>query len=337
MQSKMRNVGCLPPQCMFHLFDSVVRPILTYGSDVWGVTKAGTEAVDKVLLWFSRVVLHVKASTSNIITLGECGLVPTSVACSINAISHFIRISKLPDSSIVKSLFMEEKRLHDLGFVTWFGKVWEFAASYDIHLEKSYEKSMVKDIITRAFKERCFVDKSNLVKNPILRTYDKIKHDFIMEPYLYLVKKPKYRLAISQLRCSSHTLAIRKGRHTKPKTDLSERLCLFCRSNKVEDEKHFIIECCLCSDERDRLLRRVITINPDFAVFDWSNLIYMTQWEYDIFLTSYSSRFTVAVRFQSVNILSLTSRDVSVTGPLFRILYWPCYHRTPLCPIHIFN
>ena len=97
MQSKMLNLGCLPPQCMFHLFDSVVRPIRTYGSDVWGVTKAGTEAVDKVLLWFSRVVLRVKASTSNIITLGECGLVPPSVACSINAISCFIWISKLPD------------------------------------------------------------------------------------------------------------------------------------------------------------------------------------------------------------------------------------------------
>ena len=60
-------------------------------------------------------------------------------------------------------------------------------------------------------------------------------------------------------------LEIEKGRHTKPKTDLSERLCLFCRSNKVEDEKHFIIECCLYSDERDRLFTKVITVNPDFA------------------------------------------------------------------------
>ena len=58
---------------------------------------------------------------------------------------------------------------------------------------------------------------------------------------------------------------LEKGRHTKPKTDLSERLCLFCRSNKVEDEKHFIIECCLYSDERDRLFTKVITVNPDFA------------------------------------------------------------------------
>ena len=64
MQSKMRNVGCLPPQCMFHLFDSVVLydPSSHMGAMYGGVTKAGTEAVDNVLLWFSRVVLHVKAT-----------------------------------------------------------------------------------------------------------------------------------------------------------------------------------------------------------------------------------------------------------------------------------
>ena len=68
-------ISCLTPQCMFHLFDSIVRPIFTYGSDVWCVNKAGGEAVDKVLVWLARIVLRVKATTSNIITLGECGLV----------------------------------------------------------------------------------------------------------------------------------------------------------------------------------------------------------------------------------------------------------------------
>ena len=142
---------------MFHLFDSVVRPILTYGSDAWGVNRADTEAVDKVLLWFFRVVLHVKASTSNIITIGVCGLVPQSVTCSINAMLYFIRVSILPDSSIVKSLLMEEKRLHDLCFVAWYGKIWELVESYDVPLENSSEKSVLRDIITHAFKEMWFV------------------------------------------------------------------------------------------------------------------------------------------------------------------------------------
>ena len=53
---------------------------------------------------------------------------------------------------------MEEKHLHDLDFVTWCDKVWKLAASYTIHLEHSYEKSVVKDIIASAYLERGFVD-----------------------------------------------------------------------------------------------------------------------------------------------------------------------------------
>ena len=33
---------------VFLLFDAIVRPILTYGSDVWGVNTAGGEAVDNI-------------------------------------------------------------------------------------------------------------------------------------------------------------------------------------------------------------------------------------------------------------------------------------------------
>ena len=58
-----------------------------------------------------------------------------------------------------------------------------------------------------------------------------------MEPYLYLVKESKYRIEISRLRASSHVLEIERGRYTRPKTPITERLCPFC--NVVEDEQHF--------------------------------------------------------------------------------------------------
>ena len=105
--------------------------------------------------------------------------------------------------------------------------------------------------------------KSCKVENPIVRTYDKIKQDFIVEPYLYLVKKPKCRITISKLRCSPYSLAVEKDRHAK--ADLPERLCLFRKGNKEEDEIHFIIECCFYKDERDRLFRKVIIVNLNYA------------------------------------------------------------------------
>ena len=64
--------------------------------------------------------------------------------------------------------------------------------------------------------------------NPGLTTYQTIKTAFRPEPYLYLVREAPYRNAIAQIRASSHTLAIERGRYTRPKTPIQERLCMSC-------------------------------------------------------------------------------------------------------------
>ena len=35
----------LPPSNRFDMFDTLVRPVLTYGSDVWGMSKSGQGAL----------------------------------------------------------------------------------------------------------------------------------------------------------------------------------------------------------------------------------------------------------------------------------------------------
>ena len=82
-----------------------------------------------------------------------------------------------------------------------------------------------------------FTNLHNSQANPILRTYMRFKSDFVIEPYLYLVKKLQYREAISKFRCNSHTLAIESGRHTNPRTPVADRKCLIC--DVIEDELHF--------------------------------------------------------------------------------------------------
>ena len=61
------------------MFDTLVRPVLTYGSDVWGMSKSGQGALDKVFLHYARCTLGVKATTCNVIAYGECGKYPPSI------------------------------------------------------------------------------------------------------------------------------------------------------------------------------------------------------------------------------------------------------------------
>ena len=94
-------LGNLPSKIMFHIFDTVVKPILTYGR-VWGANKTGLTAINKVFLRFVRCTLGVKAPTCNIIVFGECGRMLPSIGCKIAIMCYMNRLYHLPKRSIVK-------------------------------------------------------------------------------------------------------------------------------------------------------------------------------------------------------------------------------------------
>ena len=76
MNKKLKYIQNLPPRIRFDMFDTLVRSVLTYGSDVWGMSKSGHSALDKVFLHYARCTLGVKATTCNVIVYGECGKYP---------------------------------------------------------------------------------------------------------------------------------------------------------------------------------------------------------------------------------------------------------------------
>ena len=119
-----------------------------------------------------------------------------------------------------------------------------------------------KNVVRSKFINQWAADIANITKNPILRTYRNIKLSFGTEPYIYLVKDRRYRHAISRLRCSSHILHIEKGRYTRPRTPLHERLCYSC--NCVEDELHFVTACSLNRTEKIVLYDKVARKFPEF-------------------------------------------------------------------------
>ena len=78
--------------------------------------------------------------------------------------------------------------------------------------------------------------------------------------YLLVVRDHKLRRWLSKIRLSSHDLCIEKGRHTKPKTKIEDRLCIYCDMTSVEDEFHFIMECKLYDNERSALFNNITNI-----------------------------------------------------------------------------
>ena len=71
---------------------------------------------------------------------------------------------------------------------------------------------------------------------------------------------------MTKLRSSSHILEIERGRYTKPKTEISNRLCPVCKV--VKDEVHFLIDCKLYNQERAQLFYVVSEKIPQFGTFN---------------------------------------------------------------------
>ena len=269
---RVRNVSPLPPQCMFYLFQSMVEPILLYGSDVWGFSASAGSKLDSVMLSYVRNVLRVKSTTSNVISWGETGLIPMSIKSHINVLTYFVRLRDLPNSMVVRKVFSELKMLHECGFCNWYSKVMELSRRYDIDIENiSYKdaKCVFKIKIINDFKQNWLKQLNNGDNNTVLRTYRLFKQQFVMEPYLYKVKEAKYRIAISKLRASSHLLEIERGRYTRPKTPVVARLCPNC--NVIEDEEHFLLNCKAYNQDRKTMFWKISTQFTNFTGMESRN------------------------------------------------------------------
>jgi len=62
---------------MFKLFDSMIVPILTYGSEIWEFKEA--EEIERIQIQFCKCFLGVNSTVNNAMVLGECGRLPLSI------------------------------------------------------------------------------------------------------------------------------------------------------------------------------------------------------------------------------------------------------------------
>ena len=72
--------------------------------------------------------------------------------------------------------------------------------------------------------------------------------------YLNELMIPKFRTALTRFRISAHSLAIETGRHQN--IGKHERKCIFCNTNAIENEYHFLLVCPYYNDLRQKYFSR---------------------------------------------------------------------------------
>lgn len=84
--------------------------------------------------------------------------------------------------------------------------------------------------------------------------------------YLNYILYDKHRKALSRLRLSSHRLRIESGRYDK-KCPINEWKCIYCNSNDVEDEYHFVLVCDFYTELRKLYIKKYYHVRPNMAKF----------------------------------------------------------------------
>ena len=183
----------------------------------------------------------------------------------------------MDQSSLLYQAFTVNKELFVSGKNSWFQKVSNILNMLEINCDNIDIKQVKNKLISR-FK-LFWINK--LSNNKKLESYTKYKSNFILEPYLFLIKNRDYRKQLTRLRISAHSLEIEQGRY-KNKTR-EERLCSKC--NKIEDEIHFLLHCTNFVEDRQVLMDCVKKLVPNFACLnDENKMFYLMTCEEDVVL-----------------------------------------------------
>jgi hypothetical protein len=104
-------------------------------------------------------------------------------------------------------------------------------------------KYTIKNIIKSKFKEKMWCDKELEEKQKLRYYNDVINHNLEDQNYLFVLTSIKKKISIAKIRTNSHELHTETERWSIPKTPCDERVCHLCDTKKVEDEKHFLLDC----------------------------------------------------------------------------------------------
>lgn len=242
-----KTFGHFYPDDIFKLFDSMIRPILCYGSQIWGYQYV--EKIERMHVSFCKRYLMLPQSTPDAFVLGECGRLPLFVSYSAECVRFWLRILAMDRQRYPKQCYNMLYRLDTIGRNTWVSHIRHLVVSNGFGIV--WLSQGVGDINTfiARFKQRmvdCCIQKwnSKLADSSKADTYRGFKTMLDVERYLYTNMSDSFRRIYAKFRCSSHILQIEKGRHTN--TDRRFRFCPLCRKRNisiVESEFHFFFDC----------------------------------------------------------------------------------------------
>jgi len=263
------------------MFDQLVMPILTYGSEIWAAQDLMKVSIpddpsvledtyqklpqEKLNIHFCKYILGVSSKSTNIAAMAEVGRYPISIRIITQLIKYFARVKDMSPGSLLSDAMLEMETQTKMGKMTWLRAVQNAVDILGIDIDvlrhciskSDYEKKKSTSQIRRLLEQR-YNDFWGRIMNSQegkLELYKELKINFKYEEYLDKIKDNKQQRALTKLRISNHKLFIETGRYKIPYVDRKDRICQLC-SCDIEDESHFMFKCHKLSTVRKKFFGR---------------------------------------------------------------------------------
>ena len=288
IRSYMNNSNRIPASLSCHLFDSLIRPVLTFNSEIWymDIYKSyynsdrrshnneqktnsyfnfiDKSIIDKVHTKFCKFTLGVKTCASNLASRAELGRYQIDNFIKTQSLLYEERLSQNNINPLLNESYLLCKKLHQNGIYSWYTYINHVRKTNNLfecnsrHNENSGSLYSNKSCKTYFKKElgNCYTslyeDKlKNLDQNSELQLFKSVQFDNSCGVKYYLQNLNfEYRKLICKLRISDHCLEIEKGRYKK--IPRQERICKTCET--IDDEIHFLFNCSINKTVRQKYL-----------------------------------------------------------------------------------
>ena len=268
-------------QISLKLFDSLIKPILLYNSDFWGMSKMSRRLniTEKVANTFYKSLLGVSYRVSNFAVMMELNRYPISFDAQKNCLNNWVRISHQRKANSLLLLSYQNSIDENL---RWpldikdglanadMGFIWE--SSLSLTPKSKTTKLLVQNLTQNLYKKKYELFESTDSKYNLLAKL-RCRDDSRLPFYLINEKKINLRILLSKLRLSDLHLQIEIGRFFQ--ICRQERVCSLC-CNGVEDELHVLFDCDVYSDLRTHWDTSVKTKCPELSNLSDIDMLYQS-------------------------------------------------------------
>ena len=284
-----------------NLWNSMVRPSLEYGAQVWGLGK--WDPAELVQREMGRKILGCPAKSPNAGIRGELGWWLMQTRRDFMKIKWWIQLIQMHPGRLSKKIYGNCRQIFLRTRRNNFTKgIFKLAIKYDLldiwndeakvnrvdpvyNTPKKVLDYWIWVIRHKMLKVEEKAWKQERAKKPKLCRYERIKHNLELEKYLHLEVNARTRRHLTALRIGAFPLRIEVGRWKREPVE--ERICLQCVSGQLENESHFLAECEAYQRPREILFTRIREISNNL----WKPERYSKERNWELIMDGTNIRF----------------------------------------------